>query len=174
MGESLRGGFHRGNLQSIFICDTNEGYLSYGIYIKDLSLRLQVMTYMLQGSFLNSSFYTVRAHPEHLLYQADRAAARPVLVMNTNERVTETEHSCSLCSSERWREVTVSASKWPKYPFKSPEGHEGRTAGVWHTTTPLPVRNVTPEATRSKLRRNPSDFFLWEIILSCSIPSASC
>lgn len=101
VGESLRGGFHRGNLQSIFTCETNKGYLLYGIYIKDLSLCLQVMTYMLQGSFLNSSFYTVRAHPEHLLYEADRAAALRVLVMNTNERVTETEHSCSLCSSER-------------------------------------------------------------------------
>lgn len=135
--ESLRGGFHRGNLQSIYICHTNKGYLSYSIYIKDLRLCLQVMTYMLQRSFLTSFFYTVRAHPEHLLYEVDRAAALRVLVMNTNERVTETEHSFSLCSSERWREVTVFVSKWPKYPFKSPEGQEGGTAGVWHTTTCL-------------------------------------
>lgn len=127
------------------------------------------MTYMLQGSFLNSSFYTLRAHPEHLLSEVDRAAAQRVLVMNTNERVTETEHSCSLCSSERWREVTVSVSKWPKYPFKSPEGQKGRTAGVWHTTTRLPVQNVMPKATRSRLRRNPVDFFYGKLF--CPVPS---
>lgn len=131
-----------------------------------LKIGVQVMTYMLQGSFLNSSFYTVRAHPEHLLYEADRAAALWVLVMNTNERVAETEHSCSLCSSERWQEVTVYVSKWPKHPFKSPEGQEGRTAGVWHTTTPVPVWNVKPEATRSRLRRN-----LFYRKLFCPVPS---
>lgn len=88
------------------------------VFILKIWVCLQVMTYMLQGSFLNSSFYTVRAHPEHLLYEVDRAAALWVLVMNTNERVTETEHSCSLCWRERWREVTASVSSSLSIPLR--------------------------------------------------------
>lgn len=59
------------------------------------------------------------------LYEAEWADALQGLVMNTNERVTEMEQSCSLSSSECWRGVTSSASKLSKYPRKSIEEQEG-------------------------------------------------
>lgn len=162
--ECLIAGFHHRNLQSIWSV-----IQTWVIYHMVFILKMWVSTTLWPICYKGLSWTApsiLSAHVPHLLYEADRAAALRVFVMNTNERVTETEHSYSPCSSEHGWGLTLSVPKWIKYPFKSTEGQEGRTAGVSHTTTQVPVH----EATRSRLRRNPVIFFFYGKIF-CPVPS---